>query len=214
MKCSGRSAFLLESLLLCVMAGLVFVACNGGGASREPAGDTRRPTLPTASPWPRPTLPTGQPQSAGTPEAGDAEAPLPTVSPEELSAVGGDPPRPGEIDACSLVTKAEVEQIIEQQVVDVWRHTYYFGETNICEYFSDGEPFGSAVIRLESGVSEERLQELEFAERFPSSGVFVYDENTILWIAVIVKDDPDPGAEKKLASIALQRLSQYTPPSP
>ena len=247
MKCAGRSAFRLGGFLLGVALVLLVVACNGGGAGREPAGDvtegptdagtpaatatptvspeagggTRLPAFPTASPWPPP-----EPRDSDTHDAGEAASPLPTVSLEELSAIGGDPPPgDGEIDPCSLVTKAEAERIIEQQVVDVWRHAHFF---RVCEYFSDvdAEPFGSAVIRVERGLSEdefeEEIEEIESGEMgVPKakavSGIgdaaysvgpllWVYQESTMLVITVVVKERPELDAAKEVAQIALRRL--------
>jgi hypothetical protein len=172
---------------------------------------------------------TNGPRSAGTPAAA---TPLPTVSPEELSAIGGDPPPPkGEIDPCTLITKAEAEAILELPAADVWRHTHFFGGGNICEWTSGlGEPFSSIFLRLDAGYSEEEL--LNFYDR--TEGYFgtpqevsgigdaAYSLGEILdvvvgdiklGLAVIVKDEPRLKAAKELAKIALQRWPPPPPPS-
>jgi hypothetical protein len=211
MRCERLKAFRLERFLLVIVAGLAFVACDGGGNRESVDDEIEGPT------------------SAAT--FADATAtPLPTVSPEELSAIDGDPPRESGTDPCSLVTKAEVEEIIEQQVVDVWRDAHFwFGGSYVCEYFSNGDPFGSATIRLESGLAEDEFEEeidemnaeieagLDVPKARAISGIaeaaysfgpvlWVYQEGTMLAVTVIVKNDPDLGAAKELASIALRRL--------
>ena len=262
MKSDAASALRTGGVYLCVMVGLVFVACNGGGAGGEPAGDLTegsgnedtptataspavspepedhvgRATIPTASPWPRPTFPTGEPQGSGILEAEDVTAsPLPPVSPEELSDIGGDAPPPeGEIDPCTLVTKAEAEEILELGVADVWRHTHFFGGGNICEWsshvmasFERDEPFSSIFLRLDAGFSEEEF--LEFRKDIDGIGCFsgtrrvegigdsayasgptldVFKGDTKLGLAVIVKDEPSLKAAKKVGLIALRRWPQ------
>jgi hypothetical protein len=173
---------------------------------------------------------TNGPTSAGTPAAA---TPLPTLSPEELSAIGGDPPPPpGEIDPCTLVTKAEAEEILEQPVVEVWRHSHFFGGGNICEWTSGlGELFSSIFLRLDTGYSEqefveiyESMEEAGYPTLRPVSGfgdsayawgavLYVFKGDTLIHFPVIVKDEPSLKAAKELAKIALQRWPPPPPPS-
>jgi hypothetical protein len=207
--CERLKALRLEAFVLAVAAMLAFTACNGSG---EPmAGASSEPT------------------NAGAQTV--TLTPLPTVSPDELSTIGGDPPPPaGEIDPCTLITKAEAEEILELPVADVWRHTH-FGSGNICEWYSRGNPRSSIFLRLDSGYAADELMAIYRMEGFgwgelqTLSGIgdsaytldeelLVFEQGTLFSFLVVVKDEPSLKAAKELALIALRRLPQYAPPSP
>ncbi len=177
-------------------AGLLLVACDGDEEARPPAREDTVAAL-------------------------DEGSPVVAVAQEELDVIGGDAPTAGETDPCSLVTKGEVEKILEQPVGDVFRHSR---PTVLCEYFTEEDPFGSATIRLDAGVSKaEFREEVELAEVIGGSEaeevsgigdaafaadplLYVYKEEALLLVTVIVRETPDLDAAKELALIALQRL--------
>jgi hypothetical protein len=189
----GHGLFLLAvSLAL----GLLLVACDGDKETQPPAEEE-------------------------TSEARHEGSPVVTVAQEEPEEIGGDAPKEGETDPCSLVTKGEVEEILEQPVGDIYRH---WRPTVLCEYFTEEDPFGSATIRLDAGVSQAEFQEeVELAEVLGGSEaeevsgigdaafaagplLYVYKEETLLLVVVAVREAPDLDAAKELALIALQRL--------
>ena len=116
-------------------------------------------------------------------------------------------------------------------MVEVWRHTHFFGGGNICEWSSDimahidhGEPFSSIFLRLDVGLSEEEFlkfqEDLEELGYFPEmrrvagigdsayaqeSGLDVFKGDTKIGLGVVVKDEPDLDAAKEVALIALRR---------
>jgi hypothetical protein len=190
-----RYGLLLLTLILAVW--FAFTACDGDEDTPAPTG--------------------GETPQAN--EQGQAEGPVPR---EELEEVGGDPPQEGEIDPCSLATKAEVEDILDEPVADTYRHT---SPTVLCEWFSDeAASFGSVTIRLETGVSEDGLEdEIGFAEQLggskaevvPDIGdsaysvgplLYAYAGDTLLIIAVIAHSNPELEGAKELAPRALARL--------
>jgi hypothetical protein len=147
-----------------------------------------------------------------------ADQPVGTIHPENLVDIEGDASVSGEIDPCSLVTKAEVEDVLGQKVNEVYRHSA------LCEYIADEASFGSANIRVETNVSEEeRMSSLEVleqvgqtgAEELPGLGDFAYSIGPTVYIArgsttllVLVGKDESPNldAAKVLASKAFARL--------
>ena len=189
-----RQAGLIFTALLGL--GFMLLACNDGDSKSAPA-------------------------SEGPSEVRGQGWLMEPITPEELKEVGGDPPRDGEIDPCSLVTRAEVEEILQDSLVDVYRHS---SPTVLCEYFNDGEPFGSATIRLDTAVSEAEVQkEIEIGEQLGGSRarevlglgdaafalgplLYVYEGDTLLLVTVIVEERPDLEAAKELALKALTRL--------
>ena len=161
------------------------------------------------------------PADQGAPQGEGHVAPLATVPPEQLEEIGGDPARQGQTDPCSLLTKAEVEEVLQQPVAEIYRHTR---PTVLCEYFVEGEPFGSVTIRLGGTVSEAEFQsEIELAEELGGSEatevsgigdlafavgplLYVYQEGALLLTAAIVRGKTDLDGAKEVALIALHRL--------